>query len=186
MPGTNRFSKPEMSITNYIRTIPDFPEEGILFRDLTTLFNDSDGFALAIDQFTEAFADLQVAHVAGIEARGFILGGALAYRLGAGFIPVRKKGKLPAETIERSYDLEYGSATIEVHTDSLTAGDRVLVVDDLIATGGTALAAVELMTQLEATTVALAAIVDLPDLGGSGRLRSAGVDVHALCTFPGH
>jgi adenine phosphoribosyltransferase len=173
-----------------IRTIPDHPKPGILFRDITTLLGDPAAFAAAVDALvaphTAPHAAPPVAKVAGIEARGFILGGAVAHRLGAGFVPVRKKGKLPHETVRVAYALEYGTDEIEVHRDAVRAGERVLLVDDLIATGGTAVAAVELLRSIGAEIVAAAFVIDLPDLGGAARLRAMGLPVQTLVAFPGH
>lgn len=173
-------------IRDLIRSIPGYPKEGILFRDVTTLFKDADGFRRTIDAFTERYADRGIRKVVGIEARGFVLGAPLAYRLGAGFVPVRKKGKLPAETIFHDYALEYGTDRVELHLDALDRGERVLVVDDLIATGGTALAAVELVRRLGGVVVECAFVVDLPELGGRARLEADGLAVHALVDFDGH
>ncbi|WP_316013445.1 adenine phosphoribosyltransferase [Roseobacter sp. HKCCA0434] len=173
------------TIEDYIRTIPDFPHEGILFRDVTTLFNDPRGFRMAVDMLLHPFAGQPIDHVAGLEARGFILGGAVAHQLGIGFIPVRKAGKLPHERIAQDYTLEYGTATVEMHTDSLQPGESVLIVDDLLATGGTAEAGIKLVERLGGKVAGCAFVVDLPDLGGRKRLEALGVEVHALCTFEG-
>lgn len=173
-----------------IRTIPDHPKPGILFRDITTLLGDPAAFAAAVDALVAPYAAphgaSEVAKVAGIEARGFILGGAVAHRLGAGFVPVRKRGKLPHETVRIAYSLEYGTDEIEVHRDAVRAGERVLLVDDLIATGGTAVAAVGLLRSIGADIVAACFVIDLPDLGGTERLRGLGVPVQTLVAFPGH
>ena len=166
-----------------IRTISDWPEPGVQFRDITPLLRDGDAFHTLIDTFAERYADARIDAVAGIDARGFIIGAALAYRLGCGFIPVRKAGKLPFDTMGESYSLEYGEATVEVHTDAADAGDHVLVVDDLIATGGTILAAAKLMHRLGARIVEAAVVVDLPALGGSVRLQEAGVPWFALLNY---
>ena len=166
-----------------IRTIPDWPEPGIQFRDITPLLRDGEAFRALIDTFAERYAQAKIDAVAGIDARGFIIGAALAYRLGCGFIPVRKAGKLPFETMGESYSLEYGEATVEVHTDAADPGDHVLVIDDLIATGGTILAAAKLMQRLGASIVEAAVVVDLPALGGSTRLRESGVPGFALLNY---
>lgn len=173
-------------LKSYIRTIPDFPEKGIMFRDVTTLFGHPDGMQQTTDQLYEAFKDDGIEMVAGIEARGFILGGALACRFGAGFIPVRKKGKLPHQTLEESYTLEYGEATLEVHLDAIVPGQRVLIVDDLIATGGTAGAAISLITRLGGQVAGCGFVVDLPDLGGADKVRARCSKVVSLITFQGH
>jgi adenine phosphoribosyltransferase len=175
-----------MSLRDAIRTIPDYPKAGIQFRDITTLLADARAFRSAVDALVQPFAGLKIDKVAGIEARGFILGGAVAHQLSAGFIPLRKKGKLPHRTRAVEYALEYGVDTIEMHLDAMASGERVVLVDDLIATGGTALAAVDLLTQAGATIVAAAFVVDLPDLGGADRLRAAGVEVSTLVSFEGH
>jgi adenine phosphoribosyltransferase len=175
-----------MSLRDAIRTIPDCPKAGIQFRDITTLLADARAFRSAVDALVQPFAGLKIDKVAGIEARGFILGGAVAHQLSAGFIPLRKKGKLPHRTRAVEYALEYGVDTIEMHLDAMASGERVVLVDDLIATGGTALAAVDLLTQAGATIVAAAFVVDLPDLGGADRLRAAGVEVSTLVSFEGH
>jgi adenine phosphoribosyltransferase len=174
-----------MDLTALIRTIPDYPRPGIMFRDITTLLAHPGGFRRAVDELVQPLAGLKIDKVAGIEARGFILGGAVAHQLSAGFIPLRKKGKLPHKTARVEYALEYGSDAIEMHLDAVTAGDRVLLIDDLIATGGTAMAAVELLSQGGAKIVGAAFVVDLPDLGGAARLRAAGVSVSTLVTFEG-
>lgn len=173
------------SIKDYIRTVPDFPKPGIMFRDVTTLFGDKDGFRLALDQLEAACAELSFDVIACIDARGFILGGALADRMQLGFVPIRKKGKLPAATVAADYALEYGAATLELHRDAVREGQSVLLFDDLIATGGTAEAACSLIERLGAKVAACAFIVDLPDLRGSARLREAGHHVISLCEFEG-
>ena len=175
-----------MNLEDHIRTIPDFPKPGILFRDVTTLFLNAEAFATAIDRMAERIKPYNCDLIAGIEARGFVLGGALATKLGAGFIPLRKKGKLPGRTLEEAYALEYGQAVIEVHDDAAGDGHRVAVVDDLIATGGTGIAGMSLIRRLGADPVVFAALVDLPDLGGSKRIAEAGAPVEVLLDFPGH
>ena len=174
-----------MKVEDYIRSIPDFPHEGIMFRDVSTLFSDPRGFRMAIDLLLHPFTDQPIDYVAGIEARGFILGGAIAHQLSVGFIPVRKKGKLPWKTLEQDYQLEYGEATVEVHEDAAKPGDKVLIVDDLLATGGTAEAAIKLIRRLKADVVGCAFVVDLPDLGGNKRLQSLDTPIHTLCAFEG-
>ncbi|MEQ8367563.1 MAG: adenine phosphoribosyltransferase [Roseicyclus sp.] len=173
------------TVRDYIRTIPDFPHEGILFRDVTTLFQDARGFRLAVDQLLSPFVGEKIDAVAGLEARGFILGGAVAHQLSKGFVPIRKKGKLPAKTIEQDYALEYGQATVEIHDDALLPGQKVLLVDDLLATGGTAEAGIRLIERLGAEVIGCAFVIDLPDLGGRTRLEAMGVPVHAICAFDG-
>jgi len=168
-----------------IRTIPNYPKPGIQFRDITTLLQDALGFRKVIDELVQPFAGLKIDKVAGIEARGFILGGAVAHQLSVGFIPVRKKGKLPWETIGQDYSLEYGTDRVEMHTDAIGGGDNVLLVDDLIATGGTAEAAIRLIRHTGATVVAASFVIDLPDLGGADRLRALEVEVRTLCAFEG-
>lgn len=174
-----------MPIKSLIRTIPHYPKQGIQFRDITTLLKDPVGFRMVIDAFANHYANHSVDKVAGIEARGFIIGAALAYKLGVGFVPVRKSGKLPAETIGHDYALEYGADRVEIHTDAVVEGERVLLVDDLIATGGTAEAAVALLQKLKADVVGCAFVINLPDLGGSQRLTNAGVVPFSLCEFEG-
>ncbi|WP_208354026.1 adenine phosphoribosyltransferase [Pseudaestuariivita rosea] len=173
------------TVKDYIRTIADFPHEGIMFRDVTTLFADPRGFRMAIDQLLHPYAGQPIDKVVGLEARGFILGGAIAHQLTVGFVPIRKKGKLPGTTISQDYKLEYGEAIVEIHDDALQAGERVLVVDDLLATGGTAEAGIKLIERLGAQIVGCAFIIDLPDLGGRKLLEDLGMDVHALCAFEG-
>jgi adenine phosphoribosyltransferase len=175
-----------MDLTRIIRTIPDYPKPGIMFRDITTLLADARGFRRAVDELVQPFAGTKIDKVAGIEARGFILGGATAHQLSAGFVPLRKKGKLPHKTIGVEYDLEYGRDTIEMHLDAFARNERVLLVDDLIATGGTALAAVDLLRQGGAEIVGAAFVIDLPELGGAEKLRAAGVPVSTLVAFEGH
>ena len=174
------------TVKDYIRTIVDFPHEGIMFRDVTTLFADPRGFRMAIDQLLHPYAGVQIDKVAGLEARGFILGGAVAHQLSVGFVPIRKKGKLPGATLAQDYALEYGTATMEIHDDALQPGERVLVVDDLLATGGTAEAGVKLIERLGAQAVSLSFITDLPDLGGRKKLEALGLDIHTLVDFSGH
>jgi len=175
-----------MTLIDTIRTIPDYPKPGILFRDITTLLGDARAFRQAVDELVQPLAGQKIDKVVGIEARGFILGGAVAHQLSAGFVPLRKKGKLPFKTIGVEYALEYGTDTIEMHLDAVVAGERVLLIDDLIATGGTALAAVQLLSQAGAEVIAAAFVIDLPDLGGAERLRAAGVTVTSLMAFAGH
>ncbi|MGN6098438.1 MAG: adenine phosphoribosyltransferase [Bosea sp. (in: a-proteobacteria)] len=177
---------PPMNLADTIRAIPDYPRPGIVFRDITTLLGDARAFRRAVDELVQPFAGLKIAKIAGIEARGFILGGAVAHQLSAGFIPVRKKGKLPRETLRVTYALEYGTDEIEVHRDAVQPGERVLLVDDLIATGGTAEGAVNLLTGLGAEVVAACFIVDLPELGGADKIRRLGVPVRTLVSFSGH
>ena len=169
-----------------VRTIPDYPKPGILFRDITTLLGDARAFRRAIDDLARPFQGAGIDKVAGIEARGFILGGAVAHGLAAGFVPIRKKGKLPHETVRIAYSLEYGVDEMEMHVDAIGSGQRVLLIDDLIATGGTAVAAVNLLRQIGADVVAACFVIDLPDLGGADKLRAEGVDVRTLMSFEGH
>jgi adenine phosphoribosyltransferase len=175
-----------MTLEHAIRTIPDYPKPGILFRDITTLLGDAEAFAEAVDQLCAAYAGQGIDKVAGIEARGFILGGAIAHKLGAGFVPLRKKGKLPHKTHAVEYALEYGTDVLEIHLDAVEARHKVLLIDDLIATGGTALAAVQLLRHSGAHVAGAGFVIDLPDLGGAARLREAGVDITTLVEFPGH
>ncbi len=173
------------TVKDYIRTIVDFPHEGILFRDVTTLFADPRGFRMAVDQMLHPYTGQRIDKVVGLEARGFILGGAIAHQLATGFVPIRKKGKLPGTTISQDYKLEYGEAIVEIHDDAIEPGETVLIVDDLLATGGTAEAGIKLLERLGAEIVGCAFIIDLPDLGGRKLLEKLGIEVHALCEFQG-
>lgn len=175
-------------LRNHIRTVPDWPAPGIQFRDITPLLQDAKVFRVLIDAFVHRYMDraLRPDVVAGLDARGFIIGSVLAYELGVGFVPVRKKGKLPFTTVEETYELEYGSATVELHTDAVKHGERVLLIDDLIATGGTMMAGKKLLEKLGAIVMEGAAIVDLPELGGSARLRESGLELFTLVNFDGH
>jgi adenine phosphoribosyltransferase len=173
------------TVKDYIRTIVDFPHEGIMFRDVTTLFADPRGFRMCIDQMLHPYAGQPIDKVVGLEARGFILGGAIAHQLGTGFVPVRKKGKLPGTTISQDYKLEYGEAIVEIHDDAIEAGERILVVDDLLATGGTAEAGIKLIERLGGDIVGCSFIVDLPELGGRQKLKSMNMGVQVLCEFDG-
>ncbi len=175
-----------MDLQSLIRTIPDYPKPGILFRDITTLLKDPEGFRATIERLAERYDAHGIKKLAGIESRGFIIGAALAIRLGAGFIPIRKLGKLPAETFSRGYELEYGSDHVEMHVDAIAPGDPVLLVDDLIATGGTAEAAARLLHDAGGHIIECAFVIELPDLGGRQRLEKLGLGVHALMTFAGH
>ncbi len=183
---------PTPSIADYlrshIRTVPDWPAPGVQFRDITPLLQDPRVFRVLIDTFVRRYMDRSTRPdvVAGLDARGFIIGSVLAYELGLGFVPIRKKGKLPYTTVTETYELEYGSATVELHADAVKAGDRVLLVDDLIATGGTMMAGKNLLEKLGAHVTEGAAIVDLPELGGSARLRAAGLALFTLVDFAGH
>jgi adenine phosphoribosyltransferase len=169
-----------------IRTIPDYPKPGILFRDITTLLGDARAFRRAVDELVHPYAGGKVDKIAGIEARGFILGGAVAHQLSAGFVPIRKKGKLPHQTVSIAYSLEYGVDAMEMHADAIGQEERVILVDDLIATGGTAIAAVNLLRQIGADIVGACFIIDLPDLGGADKLRALDVEVRRLMSFEGH
>lgn len=172
-------------IKDYIRTVVDFPHEGIFFRDVTTLFSDPKGFRMAVDQMLHPYAGERIDKVVGLEARGFILGGAIAHQLGTGFVPIRKKGKLPGSTISQQYKLEYGEAIIELHDDAIEAGEMILLVDDLLATGGTAEAGIRLIERLGGQIISCNFIIDLPELGGRKKLEDMGMDVHVLCQFDG-
>jgi adenine phosphoribosyltransferase len=175
-------------LKSHIRTVPDWPAPGVHFRDITPLLQDPKVFRVLIDAFVHRYMapELRPTVVAGLDARGFIIGSVVAYELGLGFVPIRKKGKLPFTTVEETYELEYGSATVELHTDAVKAGDRVLLIDDLIATGGTMMAGARLLEKLGATVMEGAAIVDLPELGGSKRLKASGLPLFTLVDFEGH
>ena len=175
-------------LRDHIRTVPDWPAPGVQFRDITPLLQDAKVFRVLIDAFVHRYMSpsMRPDVVAGLDARGFILGAVIAYELNVGFVPIRKKGKLPFTTVEETYELEYGSATVELHTDAVKAGDRVLLIDDLIATGGTMMAGMKLLEKLGAIVIEGAAIVDLPELGGSNKLRNAGLPLFTLIDFSGH
>ena len=175
-----------MDVKKFIRTIPDYPKPGILFRDITTLLGDPQGFRTAVDSMVQLHRGAKFDVVTGIEARGFILGGAIAHQLGLGFVPVRKKGKLPHTVISEEYALEYGTDTVEIHTDAIVEGARVLMVDDLIATGGTAEAAVKLITRAGGNVLASSFVIELPELGGRARLEALDIEVLSLCSYEGH
>ena len=174
------------ALKDAIRSIPDYPKPGIVFRDITTLLGDARAFRRAVDELVHPYAGGRIDQVAGIEARGFILGGAIAHQLSSGFVPIRKKGKLPHTTVSIAYALEYGTDEMEIHSDAVKPGDRVILVDDLIATGGTATAAVELLRRIGAEVVAACFVIDLPELGGSDRLRALDLPVRTLIEFDGH
>ncbi len=174
-----------MSIKSRIRTIKHYPKEGIMFRDFTTLLKDPVGFRISIDELHSRYKDMKIDKVVGIESRGFIMGAPLAYLLGVGFVPIRKQGKLPAETVGQDYELEYGVDRIEIHTDAISPGEKVLIVDDLIATGGTAEAAVKLVQEMNGEVVECCFVIDLPDIGGRMRLEEMGQKVFAQCEFEG-
>ena len=175
-------------LRNHIRTVPDWPTPGVQFRDITPLLQDAKVFRVLIDAFVHRYMDpaLRPDVVAGLDARGFILGAVVAYELNVGFVPIRKKGKLPFTTVEETYELEYGSATVELHTDAVKSGQRVLLIDDLVATGGTMMAGKKLLEKLGAQVMEGAAIVDLPDLGGSEKIRDSGLSLFTLVDFSGH
>lgn len=174
-----------MPLKSLIRTIPHYPKQGIQFRDITTLLKDPIGFRMVVDALAQHYASQHIDIIAGIEARGFIIGAALAYKLGVGFVPIRKSGKLPAETIGHDYALEYGADRVEIHTDAIAQGEQVLLVDDLIATGGTAEAATALIQKLGGVVVGCAFVINLPDLGGSKRLAESDLKPFSLCEFEG-
>ena len=173
-------------IKDHIRTVPDWPQSGVQFRDITPLLQDPKVFRVLIDIFLTRYADAKLDLIAGLDARGFILGSVVAYELNLGFVPIRKKGKLPFTTVSEQYELEYGSATVELHTDACSSGDRVLLIDDLIATGGTMMAGKKLLERLGAIAVEGAVIVDLPELGGSKLIEASGLPVFKVCDFAGH
>ena len=173
-------------IRDHIRTVPDWPSPGVQFRDITPLLQNPKVFRVLIDEFVHRYFDVRPDAIAGLDARGFIIGSVLAYELNVGFVPIRKKGKLPFTTVAESYELEYGSATVELHTDAVQPGDRVVLIDDLIATGGTMMAGKRLLEKLGASVIEGAAIVDLPELGGSAKLRASGMPLFTLVNFAGH
>lgn len=173
-------------ISNLIRTIPNYPKDGIMFRDITTLLKDPKGFQLTINLLKERYQNQKIDFIAGIEARGFILGAALSYALGIGFIPVRKKGKLPGKTVSETYQLEYGTDTIEIHEDAFFKGAKILLIDDLIATGGTALGAISLIEKIGGEIIETAFVVDLPELKGAEKIKNKGYKVFSLTQFDGH
>lgn len=173
-------------IKRHIRTVPDWPAPGVQFRDITPLLSNPRVFRVLIDQFVHRYFDVRPSAIAGLDARGFIIGSVLAYELNVGFVPIRKKGKLPFTTVAETYELEYGSATVELHTDAVQPGDRVVLIDDLIATGGTMMAGMRLLERLGAKVIEGAAIVDLPELKGSEKLRQAGLELFTLVSFEGH
>lgn len=177
---------PENDLKSAIRTITDYPKPGIQFRDITTLLGNARAFRRAVDELVQPWAGMKIDKIAGIEARGFILGGAVAHQVSAGFVPIRKKGKLPHATVRIAYSLEYGIDEMEMHRDAISPGERVVLVDDLIATGGTAEGAVKLLRQMGAEVLAACFIVDLPDLGGAAKLRALNVPVRTLVSFEGH
>jgi len=174
-----------MPIKSLIRTVPHYPKQGVMFRDITTLLKDPVGFRVTINKFVHRYTGAKIDKIAAIESRGFIIGAALAFQLGVGFVPIRKKGKLPAETVGHDYELEYGSDRIELHVDAIAKGERVLLVDDLIATGGTAEAAIKLIEKMGGIVVECCAVIDLPDLGGRKRLAKLKHKVFTLCEFEG-
>ena len=176
----------EQDLRDAIRTIPDYPKAGIMFRDITTLLGNPRAFRRAVDELVQPWAGTKMDKVAGMEARGFILGGAVAHQLSAGFVPIRKKGKLPFTTVSIAYSLEYGIDEMEMHTDAIVKGERVILVDDLIATGGTAEGAVKLLQQMGAEVVAACFVIDLPELGGAKKIEKLGVPVRTLVKFDGH
>ena len=175
-----------MDYKDVIRTIPDYPKPGIMFRDITTLLGNPRAFRRAVDEMVQPFAGARLDKIAGIEARGFILGGAIAHQLSIGFVPVRKKGTLPHTVVGEDYALEYGTDRVEIHADAVEPGERVLVVDDLIATGGTAMAGIKLLERAGAEVIGCSFVIDLPELGGSDKLRALGKPVSALVSFAGH
>ncbi len=174
-----------MSIKSYIRTIKNYPIEGVMFRDITTLLNNSEGFRAAIDEFVNRYKDIKIDKIVAVESRGFIIGAPLAYLLNVGLVLIRKPGKLPSKTVDQDYKLEYGTDKIEMHTDAINEGDKVLIVDDLIATGGTAEAAVKLVHKMNGEVIECCFVIDLPDIGGRARLENMGEKVFTLCEFEG-
>jgi adenine phosphoribosyltransferase len=190
VPGSGLKQAPDGELMDYlrqsIRTIADYPKPGIQFRDISTLLGDARAFRRAVDELVQPYAGARINKVAGIEARGFILGGAIAHQLSCGFVPIRKKGKLPHRTVSISYALEYGTDEMEIHIDAVQPGEKVILVDDLIATGGTASAAVQLLQRIGADVVAACFVIDLPELGGAEKIKALGVPVRTLVAFKGH
>jgi adenine phosphoribosyltransferase len=186
MDDTTSVANPSDYIKRHIRTVPDWPAPGVQFRDITPLLANPRVFRVLIDQFVHRYFDVRPNAIAGLDARGFIIGSVLAYELNIGFVPIRKKGKLPFTTVEETYEREYGSATVEMHTDAVKPGERVVLIDDLIATGGTMMAGMRLLERLGAEVIEGAAIVDLPELHGSDKLRAAGLKLFTLVSFQGH
>src|SRR6201994_1229133 len=180
------FTDLDTDLRDAIRSIPDYPKPGIIFRDITTLLGNARAFRRAVDELVQPWAGMKIDKIAGIEARGFILGGAVAHQLSAGFVPIRKKGKLPYETVRVAYSLEYGLDEMEMHKDGVSPGEKVILVDDLIATGGTAEAAVKLLREIRADVIAAVFVIDLPALKGADKIRALGVPVHTLMSFDGH
>jgi adenine phosphoribosyltransferase len=185
-PSIPNLPNPASFIRERIRTVPDWPQPGVQFRDITPVLQDRRALRTLIDMLVQRYIDARIDTIAGLDARGFIIGPILAYELGLGFVPIRKKGKLPFRTISQSYELEYGSATVEIHEDACKPGERVVIVDDLIATGGTMMAGKILLERLGAVVVEGAAIIDLPELGGSKLLRESGLPLFTVCEFSGH
>lgn len=183
---TSETSSASEYIKQHIRTVENWPQQGIMFRDITPLLQNPKTFRVLIDLFVDRYRDAKIDLIAGLDARGFIIGSVVAYELNIGFIPIRKKGKLPFTTVSESYELEYGSATVELHTDACQQGDRVVLIDDLIATGGTMMAGKKLLDRLGATVVEGAVIVDLPELGGSRLIAETGLPLYQVCQFSGH
>ncbi|BAK78231.1 adenine phosphoribosyltransferase [Pseudogulbenkiania sp. NH8B] len=173
-------------LKNRIRTVPDWPQQGVMFRDITPLLQNPKTFRMLIDIFVYRYMEEKVDLIAGLDARGFIIGSVLAYELNVGFVPIRKKGKLPFKTVSEEYELEYGNATVEMHTDACKPGDRVVLIDDLVATGGTMLAGAKLLKKLGAEVLEAAAIIDLPELGGSQLVRDSGLELFTVCSYDGH
>ena len=185
MPSTLHDTTYSDYIRSHIRTVPDWPHAGVQFRDITPLLQDPKTFRVLVDIFVHRYMNQQIDLIAGLDARGFILGSVIAYELNVGFVPIRKKGKLPSATIAEEYELEYGSATVEIHADACVPGQRVVVIDDLVATGGTMMAGVKLLKRLGADVIETGAIVDLPELGGSQHIRDAGIPLFTVCDFAG-
>ncbi len=185
MPSTLHDTTYSDYIPSHIRTVPDWPHAGVQFRDITPLLQDPKTFRVLVDIFVHRYMNQQIDLIAGLDARGFILGSVIAYELNVGFVPIRKKGKLPYTTIAEEYELEYGSATVEIHADACVPGQRVVVIDDLVATGGTMMAGVKLLKRLGADVIETGAIVDLPELGGSQHIRDAGIPLFTVCDFAG-